>query len=303
MRQATFGHGEYGMIYDVQKAGVLKRFSAFLLDFILLCVLAAGFAFLLAWITQVDKYTDTLHGYYEEYGQKYGVDFDISAEDYNKLTDEQKDVYQEAYSAIFSENRDAAKAYKMSIMLPILITTISLLLSYIILEFVVPLCLKNGQTVGKKVFSLGVVFNNSVRITTFALFVRAILGKYTIGTMFPVMLIMLMLYQQMGAIIVLVLVAALVILQLALFIFTKTHSFIHDILASTVVVDLSSQMIFESTQELIAYKEQLSREQAEREGKTHSSEQPVNLDDVPVGEEQAYIDKARAESKKSKKKR
>lgn len=291
------------MIYDVQKAGVLKRFSAFLLDFILLCVVAAGFAFLLAWITQVDKYTDTLNGYYEEYGQRYGVDFDISSEDYGKLTDEQRDLYQEAYSAIFSENSDAVKAYNLSIMLPILITTISLLISFIILEFVVPLCLKNGQTVGKKVFGLGVVFNNSVRITTFALFVRSIFGKYTIGTMFPVMLIMLMLYGQMRVIIVLILVAALVILQLALFIFTKTHSFIHDILASTVVVDLSSQMVFESTQELISYKEQLSREQAEREGKTQSLEQPVNLDDVPVGEEQAYIAKARAQSQKSKKKR
>ena len=209
------------MIYDVQKAGVLKRFSAFLLDFILLCVLAAGFAFLLAWITQVDKYTDTLHGYYEQYGQKYGVNFEISAEDYNKLTDEQKQLYQDAYSAIFMENHDAFKAYRMSIMLPILITTISILLSYIILEFVVPLCLKNGQTVGKKVFSLGVVFNNSVRISTFALFVRTILGKYTIGTMFPLMLIMLMLYQRMGAISVLVLIGALAVLQFGLFCFVR----------------------------------------------------------------------------------
>ena len=251
------------MIYDVQKASILKRFSAFLLDFILLCVLTSGFAFLLAWITDIDGYTETLQAYYEQYEEKYGVDFDISVEKYEQLSQEQKDYYQEAYSAIFKENPDAVKAYNMSIALPMLITTISILLSYVVFEFVIPLCLKNGQTVGKKVFSLGVVFNNSVRITPFALFVRAILGKYTIGTMFPVALIMLVLYGQMG-ILALIVVAALFILQLVLVIATKNNCFVHDILANTVVVDLQSQMIFDTTQELISYKEEVGKQQAEK---------------------------------------
>lgn len=251
------------MIYDIQKASLLKRFSAFLLDFILLCVLASGFALLLSWITQIDKYTDTLQAYYKQYAEKYDVNFNISYEDYDKLTQEEKDLYQEAYSAIFIENPDAAKAYKMSVTLPILITTISLLLSFVVFEFVIPLCLKNGQTVGKKVFSLGVVFNNSVKITPFALFVRSILGKYTIGTMFPVMLLMLVIYQQMG-ILALIIIAALLILQLVLLIATKNNCFIHDILANTVVVDMQSQMVFDTTQALIAYKEEVSRAQSEK---------------------------------------
>lgn len=251
------------MIYDVQKASLLKRFSAFLLDFILIIVLASGFAFLLSWITQIDSYTETLQTYYEEYGEKYGVDFNISAEDYEQLTQERKDYYQEAYEAIFKENPDAYKAYRMSIALPMLITTISVLLSYLVFEFIIPLCLKNGQTIGKKIFSLGVVFNNSVKITNFALFVRAIFGKYTIETMFPVLLIMLVLYRQMG-ILALILVAALLILQIVLLFATKTRSFIHDTLASTVVVDMSSQMIFQSTDELIAYKEEIAKQQAEK---------------------------------------
>ena len=251
------------MIYDIQKASIIKRLSAFLLDFILLCVLTSGFAFLLAWITQIDKYTDTIQSYYDQYEEEYGVDFNISVEDYQNLTQQQKDLYQEAYSAIFKENPDAYKAYRMSIALPMLITTISILLSYVVFEFVVPLCLKNGQTVGKKVFSLGVVFNNSVRISPFALFVRAILGKYTIETMFPVLLIMLVIYGQMG-ILAFILVAALLILQIVLVIATKNNCFVHDILANTVVVDLQSQMIFDSTQELISYKEEVSKQEAEK---------------------------------------
>lgn len=251
------------MIYDVQKASLLKRFSAFLLDFILLCVLTCGFAFLLAWITDIDSYTETLAGYYEKYEKDYGVDFKISEEDFNKLTKEQQQLYQDAWTALFQEHPDAGTAYKMSVALPMLITTFSILPAFLIFEFAVPLCLKNGQTVGKKIFSLGVVFNNSVRLSNFALFVRAILGKYTIATMFPVLLIMMVFYGQMGTL-AFILVGALFILQLVLLFATKTHSFIHDILANTVVVDMQSQMIFDSTQSLISYKEELHKEETEK---------------------------------------
>ena len=95
------------MIYDVQKASLLKRFSAFLLDFILIIVLTSGFAFLLSWLTHIDSYTETLNGYYQQYGEEYGVDFYISAKDYNDLPDERKDYYQEVYDKIFLENPDA----------------------------------------------------------------------------------------------------------------------------------------------------------------------------------------------------
>ena len=42
---------------------------------------------------------------------------------------------------------------------------------------------------------------------------------------------------------------------------TKTNSTIHDILAKTVVVDLSSQMIFDSEEAMIDYKTKLHAEQ------------------------------------------
>ena len=255
------------MIYDVQKASLLKRFSAFLLDFILLCVLTSGFAFLLAWITQIDKYNDTLQAHYEKYEEKYGVDFSISAEEYENLPQEQKDKYDTALDELNSEFKNSpelVKAYNMSIALPMLIITLSILPAFLVFEFIIPLCLKNGQTIGKKVFSLGVVFNNSVRISNFALFVRAIFGKYAIETMFPVLLIMLVFYGQIGLILAGILVAALLILQIVLLIATKNNAFVHDVLANTVVVDMQSQMIFATTQELISYKEELSKQEAEK---------------------------------------
>ena len=40
---------------------------------------------------------------------------------------------------------------------------------------------------------------------------------------------------------------------------------IHDLLAGTVVVDVSSQMIFRTTDDLIAYKKKIAAEQSARQ--------------------------------------
>ena len=45
---------------------------------------------------------------------------------------------------------------------------------------------------------------------------------------------------------------------------SKTNSAIHDKLASTVTVDLASQMIFDTQEELIKFKEQKAQEAASR---------------------------------------
>ena len=48
------------MIYDLQKASLLKRASAILLDFILLVVLATGVGMVVSAITGFDTYNDAL---------------------------------------------------------------------------------------------------------------------------------------------------------------------------------------------------------------------------------------------------
>ena len=54
------------------------------------------------------------------------------------------------------------------------------------------------------------------------------------------------------------------LLQVVLFITTKTNSFIHDSLASTVVVDFQSQMIFDSIEAKNEYILRLHAEDAEK---------------------------------------
>ena len=55
------------MIYDLQKASILKRISAFLLDFILLLILTAGFIALLTLIVRFDFYYNQLAEYDKQY--------------------------------------------------------------------------------------------------------------------------------------------------------------------------------------------------------------------------------------------
>ena len=54
----------------------------------------------------------------------------------------------------------------------------------------------------------------------------------------------------------------LAVLQAVVLIATHTNSCIHDLLAKTVTVDLQSQMIFDSKEALIAYKEKVHAEKA-----------------------------------------
>lgn len=247
------------MIYDLQKASALKRASAWLLDAILLLVLACGFGMALSSMLHFDDYSNTLNACYEKYEKEYGIDF----EDYSNLTEEQQARY-EAADAALQKDEEAQRAYNMVIYLSLTIITCSILLSFLTLEFGVPVLFGNGQTVGKRVFGIALMRVDGVRITTFALFVRSILGKYTIETMIPALILMMMFLGVIGIVgpaVILVIFGV----QVALVITSKTNSAIHDHMAATVAVDLASQMIFNTPEDLMEYKKRIHAENVKRE--------------------------------------
>ena len=82
------------MIWDLQKASVLKRASAFLLDFILLSILAVGFAALVSAITQYDTYVQTDTEITNVYAEQY---FGMKWDDFKSLNDEERKAYQDVY--------------------------------------------------------------------------------------------------------------------------------------------------------------------------------------------------------------
>ena len=248
------------MAVSLQRAGMWKRISAFLFDAILLGILAVLFAFLLSSVLGYDRYVDTLNRCYEAYGEQYGVDFQTSLSQYDSMTDEEKQQLEEAYRAV-GQDEEAAYAYQMTIRLTILMVSLGILLACLIWEVLIPALLKDGQTLGKKIFSLGVMRSDGVRLGGVQLFVRSILGKYTVEIMIPVLVAMMLYFGSTG------LPGTLMILGLALvngclFLFTYAHTPIHDLLAGTVVVDLPSQRIFPTREDMIAFKEQLAAEKA-----------------------------------------
>ena len=247
------------MIYDLQKAGVLKRTAAWLLDIILLVVLACGIGMILSAALNYDQHSQALEACYERYEKEFGIDFDVYAD----LTEEEQARF-EAANAALQKDTQALKAYNMVVNLSLTIVSLSILLSYLALEFAVPLLFGNGQTMGKKVFGIGLIRVDGVKISTFALFVRTVLGKYTVETMIPVLMAMMIFIGTIG-ILGPAIVLGLLILQVALIITSPTNSALHDHMAATVAVDLASQMIFATAEDLVEYKKQVHAEQVKNQ--------------------------------------
>lgn len=245
---------------DLQKASIWKRIAAWIFDLILLCVLATGVAFLLSGLSGYDDFSQKLEDSYAAYETQYGTTFQISLDQYEAMTEEEKSVYDQAYQALIADE-EVVQIYNMVLNLSLLITTLGIFLAILILEFIVPLLLKNGQTVGKKIFAIGLVRTDSVQMNTMQLFVRTVLGKFTIETMIPVYIV-LMLFWGTVNLFGLVVLFALLLGQLICIGVTKTNSAIHDLLAGTVAVDLPSQKVFRSTQDLIAYTKRVHAERA-----------------------------------------
>ena len=200
--------------------------------------------------------------YLQSFEEKYETDLTISADDTPKS--ELKNWYK-AYdkcNKVLAKDLSYGDRMMKIIAFTLLMTSLGILLSMVVLEFVVPLLFKNGQTIGKKVFGIAVVHQNGVRVNTITMFIRTFLGKYAVETMVPVLLI-LMLFTG-NALTSVIVIALLIIFELVLFIWKKdTRPFIHDVFAKTVCVDFASQMIFENEAEMAEFRRNTYAEASE----------------------------------------
>lgn len=251
------------MMYDLQKASLLKRASAFLLDFILLVVLATGVGMVVSAITGFDTYNDALGQRQAQYEQQYGVSFDLSQSEFAALTEEEQKKLTDAYDEL-AKDPDFIYNYNMVINLSLTIVSTSLLVAYLALEFVVPLLFGNGQTVGKKIFGIAVMKLSGIKVDAVSLFVRTLLGKFTFETMIPLLLLLMMLWGAIGMVGPLV-IGAILVTEIVFMITSHTNAMIHDKLAQTVAVDMQSQMIFASEAELLAYKAKAHEEMVKKQ--------------------------------------
>lgn len=250
------------MVSDLQKAGIWKRLSAWLFDALLVGMLAVGFGVLLSSLLGYNGYNDALNQTYDRYEAEYGVTFEITQSDYQAMSEPQRRNYDDAYRALVAD-RDAIYLYNMVLQLTLVITTLGILSAFLVWEFLVPLLLGNGQTLGKKIFGLCLMRTDGVKVNNLQLFARAVLGKFTVETMIPVYILLLIFWGSIGlggTLILLGLLAAQVI-SLAV---THTNSALHDLLAGTVVVDIS-QTIFPTPEAKLEHQKKVAAERAARQ--------------------------------------
>ena len=247
---------------EIQRASIAKRISAGLLDVIAVSIIATLCALLISLAADYDGWNKKLEDAYSRYESQYGVTFRITEEEYNNKSSSDKENYDNAYKALV-EDSEAMKAYSMVTNLMILTVSLGLFIAVLIWEFIVPLFLKDGRTVGSLIFGIAVMRSNGVRIAHISLFIRAILGKYAIETMISVYIIMMIFMNTIGIVGPLV-ICGILLMQLILIISTKNNQLIHCILSDTVVVDYGSQRIFDSQEDLLEHKKREARDRAER---------------------------------------
>lgn len=250
------------MITDLQKASILKRIAAGIFDLILLCVFSVGFAWMLTEVLDYSTHSEQLSATIAQYEESYNVDLNISESEYNALSEADQQRVLEASKALQSD-KSVQETSNLLLNLLLIITTFGILLAVVLLEFVIPLVLKNGQTIGKKIFAIGLVRIDSVQLTPVQLFTRTILGKFTVEIMVPVYIIIMM-YFGSANMLGIILLFGIPLAQLVSIIASRTNSLIHDKMAGTVAVDIASQMIFRTPDDLIAYKKKIHAEQAAR---------------------------------------
>lgn len=251
------------MDLDVQRAGLWKRIAAWMFDSILVVVLAVGIGVILSAAFGYDGYSGRLNEIYATYEAEYGVVFAVTPDAYGAMSAEERANYENAYNALVKDE-ETIYVYNMVVNFSLVITTLGILLSILSLEFIVPLLFGNGQTLGKKIFGIALVRNDCVKMNTMQLFVRVILGKFTLETMIPVYIVLMIFWGTMGSLGTMFLLGFL-LLQGILPLVTRNRTPIHDMLAGTVAVDFSSQRIFGTTEELIEYKKKIAAEQAARQ--------------------------------------
>lgn len=251
------------MNYELQRASMWKRIAAGMFDAILTGILAVGLAFLLSVILNYDDSTAALEKAYTAVEAEYGVTLDITQAEYAALSHEDRENYDAAYQAL-TTSEDVQRAYSVTVNLMLVVTTFSILLAILGMEFAVPLLFGNGQTLGKKIFGLCLMRTDGVAMNRMQLFARTILGKFTIETMVPVC-ILFMIFWGILDITGTMLVLCLGVAQLAILALSRNRSLIHDLVAGTAVVDYASQMIFRTTEDLIAYQKKAAAERSARQ--------------------------------------
>lgn len=247
---------------NLQKAPFGKRIIAAIFDFIFLTIFAVGLLTSFISVFKVGQYYDTISQASEKYAAEYNVT--LTNEEILALNEQELADYQnrwEQFLKAYNQDQDVVYAGNMFMNLTLIGTTVSILISVLVVEFAVPLIFGNGQTLGKKIFGIALMHKDHIRVSNIQLFIRAVLGKFTCDVMIPIYIIMMMVFGLIGISGPIILLILLVV-QFICMAKTRTNSLLHDVMSNVVAVDMASQKIFDTREDLIEYTKKIHAEKA-----------------------------------------
>lgn len=239
------------MSIEIQKAKWWKRILSFIVDAATISIIAVVVCLLMARILKYEENSNNLNKKYEYYEETYNVSFELTEEEYNQFTEEEINKYQEVQE-IINNDEEFINIFKKMVILTIVIIAIGVFVGVMVVEFIIPLFLKNGQTIGKKMFDLCLVRPNSVKVSILQIFVRTFFGKYIIEIMLPIVLIILYIFGSLVSETIIGIISLLVI-QICIYFSKNYRQFLHDRFSVVIVVDKQEQKIFDTYDELILY--------------------------------------------------
>ena len=116
------------MTNDLQKAGLWKRTAAWMFDSILTVILAVGLGVVLSALLGYDGVSARVDEAYARYETQYGVAFEISQEEFEAMTQAQRENYDAAYEALIADE-DAMTDYNLMLNLTLVIISLAVLLA------------------------------------------------------------------------------------------------------------------------------------------------------------------------------
>ena len=251
------------MAFSLQKANMYKRISAWLFDAVMCLVLATGMLVVMSALLKYDVQAEKLNGIYEDYYAKYeaeheGIELNPTDEVFNAFTPEELEAFnyhRDEVNKLIGADEEAQRLQIVIINYTFIMITISLLVVSLVWHFLIPMIMRDGRTLGKKIFGLGVMRTNGLKLSNPILFVRSILGLFTMETMVPVFFALMIYFGFLG-IVGIVAAVLLGVLEIVVMTYTKTNASIHCLLSDTVVIDYASQQIFQTQEALDAFLEQ-----------------------------------------------
>jgi uncharacterized RDD family membrane protein YckC len=237
--------------YTLNLANPWKRFAAWILDFILLATIAVGVTWLCSIIFNFTEENAKLYSYYEQYGV-YTVTDGVGA---FCETDANYSNECAAMWTNFGNDASAVGQYQKVVSLTFIMLTIGVFVSTTIIYLVFPLIFRNGQTIGKKVMGVALLSKDEIQVSTFQVVTRYLIGNFTIMLMLPIMLLLVAIYFNWGLILTLPGIA-IELGNIVAIMVTKNKQNIPDLIARTIPIDISSQIIAKTPEELSKYKYQ-----------------------------------------------